>query len=149
MRQVKNLFDHCQSIKNIDIRDLNICNVESTVDMFNGCSSLEVVNMLGVKTDKLKNMNRMFKRCTNLREVKGFSNINMSKVNTVVELFKGCKELSGLDISLLDLRAIVYADNIFDLCFRLRDLKYDINNMSKACFKAINKDLERIKNVEC
>ncbi len=84
--------------------------VQSFEDMFNGVSHLESINLSGWNMSPVKYINRMFRGCTNLRELK--VDWNMSKITEMSGLFDGAG-LEKIDASGWDLSKVVNMNNAF------------------------------------
>ena len=60
-------------------------------DMFNGCYSLEELNISNFNTDNVTNMDGMFLDCSLLKEL-NLSNFNTNNVTNMDGMFNGCSE---------------------------------------------------------
>ena len=57
------MFDHCSSLKEINLSNFNINNVKDMSDMFYECSSLKELNISNFNTNNVKDMRYMFSGC--------------------------------------------------------------------------------------
>ena len=76
---------------------------------------------------KVTDLSCMFCGCLSLDSIKGFSNINTSKITRLSYLFSCCKITSIPDISKWDTSNVEYLDHMFLHCFNLKSLP-DISN---------------------
>lgn len=144
---MSSMFKDCIKVGNMAV-PFDIRNVENIYSMFEGCSNLLTLNLNftnGIASEKLRNMDAMFKDCVKLSNI-NFSGMKALKVTSMNRLFQNCEQLKKLDISSLfdsqdlfaqifidlptkwfdNLRRIVSpkeANYMFDSCTRLEELK--------------------------
>lgn len=91
------LFEGLTKIEHLDY--LNTSEVENMGSMFSKCTSLETLDLSSFNTEKVTNMFEMFVGSTNLRTInlpKGFIGSNVTDLNG---MFRGCANLTELDLS--------------------------------------------------
>lgn len=91
------LFEGLTKIEHLDY--LNTSEVENMGSMFSNCTSLETLDLSSFNTEKVTNMSEMFVGSTNLRTInlpKGFIGSNVTDLNG---MFRGCANLTELDLS--------------------------------------------------
>lgn len=91
------LFGGLTKIEHLDY--LNTSEVENMGSMFSNCTSLETLDLSSFNTEKVTNMSEMFVGSTNLRTInlpKGFIGSNVTDLNG---MFRGCANLTELDLS--------------------------------------------------
>ena len=82
------MFNKCSKLKKvIGLEDLSPKNLNSTNGMFNGCSSIETIDLSNWDFSKASDMSYMFYYCTSLKELKMLGPIN-SSANTS-QMFSG------------------------------------------------------------
>ena len=91
------MFNGCTSINNIDLRHLDFSSCETMAAMFTGCSSLETINMQGVDTSSVKTIGNMFFRCGNLVTV-GMDNLDFSRCTDMNAAFAHCSSLVSTEV---------------------------------------------------
>ncbi len=93
------------------------------VGMFEGCTNLKSVNMSGLNTSNVTNMNSMFKGCTSLESV-DLSGWNTSKVKKYSNMFYNCRSLTKLDLSSFTINSEVSEyDGFISGCSKLDYIK--------------------------
>ena len=83
---ITNMFMNCSSLTNIDISDWVACDINLAYQMFDGCASLEKINMN--ETILIPNDDfyyDMFKNCNNLVEI-NLDRSTLGTVNLVIDL---------------------------------------------------------------
>ena len=83
---ITNMFMNCSSLTNIDISDWVACDINLAYQMFDGCTSLEKINMN--ETILIPNDDfyyDMFKNCNNLVEI-NLDRSTLGTVNLVIDL---------------------------------------------------------------
>jgi len=85
---------------------------------------------------KVTDLTCMFCGCLSLDSIKGFSNINTSKITRLSHLFSFCKITSIPDISKWDTSNFEYIDHMFLHCFNLKSLP-DISKWNTSKVKNI------------
>lgn len=94
------MFKNCYNLKSIDLRGLDLTNVEKMDGMFDTCRNLTDVKLDGIKTKELNDISSMFKGCINLEKVDlGSLNLNNVNVKNMNDIFNGCEMLSEVYIS--------------------------------------------------
>lgn len=91
------LFVGLTKIEHLDY--LNTSEVENMGSMFSNCTSLETLDLSSFNTEKVTNMSEMFVGSTNLRTInlpKGFIGSNVTDLKG---MFRGCANLTELDLS--------------------------------------------------
>lgn len=124
-----NMFEGCSSLKVLDLGDFNTANVTSMNGMFSGCSALEELNVSSFDTSKVEVMATMFADCTNLKNV-DLSSFNTSKVYAMGGMFDDCKSLVVLDLSNLNTSKAMLMWGMFKGCNNLEEL--DISNFDMS-----------------
>ena len=123
---------------------------------FTGMSNLSSIDLSGVNTSKVTNMNSLFYNCglTSL----DLSDFNTMKVTDMNSMFRGCNKLTSLDLSRLITLNVTNMNCMFMSCTALEDLDMsnfntgsvtDMSNMFYNCLKLETLDLSSFdtKNV--
>ena len=120
------MFNECTSLEYLDLSNFYTSNVINMEDMFNGCYKLKEINGLNkfitgrvlymnkmfqdcnaliyldlsnFNTSNVINMEYMFNRCKNLKEIKGINRFITYKVTNLKSMFQDCNSLESLDLS--------------------------------------------------
>jgi surface protein len=89
--------------------------------MFEGCTSLESLNLSGWDVSHVTNMNDMFSGCTALTSL-NFSDWNTSGIQGMGYMFSGCTSLHSLDLSSWDVSSVTTTGGMFSGCTTLYSL---------------------------
>lgn len=114
------LFEGLTKIEHLDY--LNTSEVENMGSMFSKCTSLETLDLSSFNTEKVTNMFEMFVGSTNLRTInlpKGFIGSNVTDLNG---MFRGCANLTELDLSGSNAEKVKDMGNMFNGCVALSNL---------------------------
>ena len=111
--------------------------VEDMSAMFNGCYSLESLDLSSFNAKKVELMNSTFCTCQELRTIK-FSDsqnnkyIDTSKVTDMNDLFRQCSKLQDLDLSSFDTSCVTDMSEMFSSDFALETLDVSSFDTSKV-----------------
>ena len=117
--------------------------------MFYECSSLSSVDMSGLDTKYVEDMERVFATCTSLISVDA-SGWDTGNVTTMYEMFNGCSSLTSVNVSGWDTGNVTDMIRMFAGCISLTSV--DVNNwdtgnvenmsdMFAACYSLTNIDM--------
>ena len=91
------MFYGLTALENVDLSGLDTKNVVNMNSMFENCTSLKYLNLNNFNTSNTRTMDSMFKNCISLREL----NINSFSINRVNsntgshdDMFDGCEDLN-------------------------------------------------------
>ena len=104
--------------KSISVIACDTENVRDMAYMFEGCSSLEKLNLNNFNTTNLENMESMFEGCSNLTKL-DLKNFNTTKVKDMEWMFSGCSSLTELDIKNFNTAKDPKVHNMFADCNKL------------------------------
>ncbi|MBO7608608.1 MAG: BspA family leucine-rich repeat surface protein [Muribaculaceae bacterium] len=97
---------------------------------FAGMTNLtSIVGLEYFNTDKMVNMNGMFKNCSKLTSL-DLSHFNTAEVTNMYCMFLGCSGLTGLNLSSFDTRKVVNMSEMFSGCSNLASL--DVTNFNTS-----------------
>ena len=143
------IFEHCESIEKLDLRNWTTSHITDMRDIFAACSNLKSINLSSWNTNKVTNMSRMFCACPALTEL-DLSSFSTNKVTNMMCMFYGCRSLASLDLSNFDTSNVTDMSQIFAYCTKLNNLKMsnfntskvtDMNTMFACCYKLESIDL--------
>ena len=107
--------------------------LEDAAGMFDGCSSLESVDLSSLDTSKAQEMQRMFSGCSKLTSL-DLSSLDTSKAGDMSYMFYGCSSLASLDLSSFDTANVWSMSSMFDGCLRLEALDLSSFNTGNAVY---------------
>lgn len=113
-------FEGLTKIEHLDY--LNTSEVENMGSMFSKCTSLETLDLSSFNTEKVTNMLAMFEGSMSLRTIKlpkGFIGSNVTNLNAT---FRGCANLTELDLSGSNAEKVKDMGGMFYGCVALSNL---------------------------
>ena len=129
-RMLYNYFDGWSKLKSIKgIENLNISGKNDMSYMFRGCSSLMSLDLSGLKTDKVTNMEGLFYGCSALTSV-DVSGLKTDNVTDMSCMFYGCSALTSVDVSGLKTDNVTDMSCMFYGCSALTSL--DVSGFNTA-----------------
>lgn len=142
-----NMYNGCISMERIDIGVVRGENVVSVGGMFSGCINVVGIDISGLGFDKLLYSDYMFRGCKKLRE------IEMDKYNyigqTMYGIFEGCESLRK--VNLRD-SVLVKVMASCDICVETLDVIYSNNvrdNIKQELLNEYFRDKEKYKYLRC
>ena len=94
VRDMAYMFEGCSSLEKLNLNNFNTTNVENMGSMFEGCSNLTKLDLKNFNTTKVKDMEWMFSGCSSLTEL-DIKNFNTAKDPKVHNMFADCDKLSN------------------------------------------------------
>jgi len=115
------------SLRNLtSVTGLGNLNTEIVTNMaffFDGCMSLQSIDLSSFNTANVTNMDAMFRNCECLTEIKGLEKFNTAQVKDMSDMFYGCKSLPSIDLSSFNTANVTDMDAMFQNCERLTEIK--------------------------
>ena len=96
--EIDYMFFNCESLKSLDLSNLDTSNVVSMSYLFSGCISLSSLNISNFNTSKTINMVQLFGNCYSLKSL-DLSRFNTYKVRIMTQMFLNCYSLESLNLS--------------------------------------------------
>lgn len=112
---VSSMFQDCSSLETLDISGLKDANLKKTALMFEGCKSLVSLDVSCLDTSKVTEMNHMFKDCCSLTEL-NLSGISTASATSLAGMFWGCSSLKTIDVSAFNTSKVNYIGAMFKDC---------------------------------
>ena len=125
-------FSECADLQSIDLAGLDTSRVTDMNMMFYGCSSLTSLDVSGLDTSRVSNMSGMFDNCKNLTSV-NVSGFDTLLVTNMYRMFAFCSSLTSLDVSGFDTNNVTNMGMAFANCSSLTELdvsKFDTSNVT-------------------
>lgn len=123
------LFYNCESLTSLDIKNFDTSNVTNMDAMFYNCKSLKTLDASGFNTSKVTSMNKMFGSCKVLESLK-ITNFDTSNVTDMELMFCDCNLLKTLDVSSFNTSKVTNMNTMFAKCMTLKEL--DISNFDTS-----------------
>lgn len=95
---MKQMFDGCHHVKELNVSSFNTSNVETMQGMFNECHTLTYLDVSNFDTSKVENMSSMFNYCAFLEEL-DLRNFDVRNVKDMHWMFLGCMHLKRILVS--------------------------------------------------
>ena len=108
-------------LTSIDLAGLRTEKVTNMNNMFSGCSSLKSVDMSGLNTEKVDNTARMFSFCNNLTKV-NLRGLKLSNVTDMSSMFEHCPSLTSVDMSETNTENLTNVEYMFYCCNSLESI---------------------------
>ncbi len=134
-KSVYAMFRDCISLTEVDLSGLNTDNVKNMDFMFDGCSSLTAVDLGHINTGNTNTMVAMFQGCSSLKTL-DLSNFDTSNLVHMEAMFLGCSNLSKLDVSHFNTGNVRSMGSVFAYCKKLTNVdlsSFDTKNVTRMC----------------
>lgn len=132
VRNMSGMFAACYELQELDVTGWNTSKVRTMSYMFYCCKQLETIRGLETwNTGNVWNMSCMFSYGISyshdgpLKNI-NLSNLNVSNVRDMSDMFYGCGSLKYIDVSKWDVSNLRTADHMFCQCISLE--KLDVSN---------------------
>lgn len=99
------MFNHCETIRSIDISEFDLRKLSSVAYAFNECSFVETINLGNSKTI-IKNIDSAFNKCICLKVINApniIIKINKHDIFDVFSSFNSCSNLESINIMYIDI----------------------------------------------
>ena len=116
-----NMFQGCRSLQTVDVSKFDTRNVENMNNLFDYCSSLTSLDLSNFNTEKVTTMDYMFVNCHNLTSLK-LSSFDTRNVKSMRGMFSVCRSLSSLDLSNFNTESLETTNEMFYYCSSLSSL---------------------------
>ena len=93
----------CGLFRETSIESITICdskNLENACCLFYDCKNLKSIHIINFDTQKLKDINCMFAFCQDLKEINDFRNINFKNATNADRMFLKCSSIKEVEIIL-------------------------------------------------
>lgn len=114
------LFQSCTATS-MDLKGLNVSNVENASYMFQNCTKLENVDVSNWNTSHMKNLEGLFYYCTSLKQA-DLNSWNISNAINLRATFYRCQQLVELKIDKWDVSKVKNFASIFGYCSNVEAL---------------------------
>lgn len=129
---VARMFYGCSNLTSVDLSGLDTSKVIDMNYMFGGCSKLETLDVSGFDTQNVADMDSMFSGCSSLKSL-NVSSFDTSKVTRMDFMFEKCSQLSQLNVSNFSTGNVENMQGMFEQCSNLT--KLDIKNFNTSKVK--------------
>ncbi|PSA27675.1 BspA family leucine-rich repeat surface protein, partial [Listeria monocytogenes] len=129
LRTTEYMFGYTHKLTELDVSGLDTSAVTNMNCMFNYCSVLEELDVSNFDTSSVTTMRDMFGSSGKLEKL-DVSNFDTSSVTTMQAMFYGCTSLEELDVSNFDTNSVTNMSYMFYNCAGLDEL--DVSNFDTS-----------------
>ncbi|EOI9096198.1 BspA family leucine-rich repeat surface protein [Listeria monocytogenes] len=129
LRTTEYMFGYTHKLTELDVSGLDTSAVTNMNCMFNYCSVLEELDVSNFDTSSVTTMRDMFNSSGKLEKL-DVSNFDTSSVTTMQAMFYGCTSLEELDVSNFDTNSVTNMSYMFYSCAGLEEL--DVSNFDTS-----------------
>ncbi|EAG4636979.1 BspA family leucine-rich repeat surface protein [Listeria monocytogenes] len=129
LRTTEYMFGYTHKLTELDVSGLDTSAVTNMNCMFNYCSVLEELDVSNFDTSSVTTMQAMFYGCTSLEEL-DVSNFDTNSVTNMSYMFYNCAGLEELDVSNFDTSSVTNMYGTFVGCNSLEEL--DVSNFDTS-----------------
>ena len=124
-RDMSSMFEGCSSLQSLELSGLRTYWVTNLSSMLSDCSSLVSVGLRGLYTGRVTDASFMFSNCTGLTSL-DVGSFDTSRMENMGSMFSGCKSLRQLNVSGFDTSKARNLSFMFFGCVALQRL--DLRN---------------------
>ncbi|EKY8307219.1 BspA family leucine-rich repeat surface protein, partial [Listeria monocytogenes] len=129
LRTTEYMFGYTHKLTELDVSGLDTSAVTNMNCMFNYCSVLEELDVSHFDTSSVTTMRDMFNNSGKLEKL-DVSNFDTSSVTNMQAMFYGCTSLEELDVSNFDTNSVTNMSYMFYSCAGLEEL--DVSNFDTS-----------------
>ncbi|EGB8493251.1 BspA family leucine-rich repeat surface protein [Listeria monocytogenes] len=129
----KAMFGNANKLTELDVSGLDTSAVTNIQTMFQSCRALEELDVSHFDTSSVTTMRGMFQNCKALEKL-DVSNFDTSSVTTMLSVFAECNSLEILDVSNFDTSSVTDMTAMFQNCYALEKLdtsNFDTSSVTK------------------
>ena len=90
-----NMFEGCSSLEKVELRGFNTANVLSMSGMFKDCTTLTYLDISSFSISSLNSAQNMFYNCSNIRTIFAAEGFSMKNISNGQSMFRDCTLLVG------------------------------------------------------
>ena len=131
VKDMNMLFEGCSSLENLDLSHFDTRSVTTMWRMFRGCSSLKSLDLSHFNMQNVTSMTYMFEGCSSLETL--HFGYNTQNVTSMSSLFMDCASLKYLDVSKMNTSMVNSMSCMFRGCSSLENLDvthFDTKNVT-------------------
>lgn len=132
---MNNMFDGCTSLEKLDLSKLNVGKVDNMSYMFNNMPKLSAINLTGWNPSNIVYSSHMFDGDTALTSV-DLSTWETPKLQDSSYMFNNCTSLTNVKLDKFNVEQALYLNNMFNNCASLK--KLDVSNFKTTNAISLN-----------
>ncbi|MBQ3422233.1 MAG: BspA family leucine-rich repeat surface protein, partial [Romboutsia sp.] len=117
-----NAFIGVTTLESVDLSGLDTSTITNINSMFEGCSNLTSANLTGWDTSKVESFEELFRQCSSLTTIEGIESWNTSLVQNMGGMFDRCSSLTELNINDWNTSTVAKMASMFNGCSSLTRL---------------------------
>ncbi|MCQ2819849.1 MAG: DUF285 domain-containing protein [archaeon] len=121
LKTMKKMFEGCSSLTILNLSNLETDEVEDMSFMLYSCRNLSTVNLTNLNTSNTTTMHGMFSDCSSLTII-NLSFFNTKKVEDMSWMFAACSNLAVLNLSGFSFDSVTTMSGMFSECYVLESL---------------------------
>ena len=126
------MFYNCQAMSELSLTKFDVSKVGTMTHTFDNCTEMRHLNLTNWNiSTQCTDMSYMFASCKELKELKGISGWNVSKVETMENTFYNCEKLEALILSGWNISSLNNAKKMFNSCNNMQSLTVSDNFVFK------------------
>ncbi|EAF4462181.1 BspA family leucine-rich repeat surface protein [Listeria monocytogenes] len=145
LRTTEYMFGYTHKLTKLDVSGLDTSAVTNMNCMFNYCSVLEELDVSNFDTSSVTTMRDMFGSSGKLEKL-DVSNFDTSSVTTMKGMFQNCTSLEELDVSNFDTNSVTTMAYMFQNCTSLEEL--DVSNFDTSSVTIIQAVFSNCASIE-
>ena len=130
----KSAFQGCSSLNILDLRSLSMPKLKNASGMFKNCGA-KIIRLFQ-NGNKITNMEMMFTQCTNLESINFLDHLDTYSVTTMKDMFYLCSSLKTLDLSTWNTGKVENMSDMFNGCSSLTTIyggaRWSLNSVNKS-----------------
>ncbi|HAO5929403.1 TPA: BspA family leucine-rich repeat surface protein [Listeria monocytogenes] len=145
LRTTEYMFGYTHKLTELDVSGLDTSAVTNMNCMFNYCSVLEELDVSNFDTSSVTTMRDMFGSSGKLEKL-DVSNFDTSSVTTMASMFQNCTSLEELDVSNFDTGSVTTMLGMFQNCTSLEEL--DVSNFDTSSVTSMQAFFSNCASIE-
>ena len=142
---INDMFNGCSSLTSVDAKDWDVRNVVTTASTFMGCSALTSLNVSGWDTSNFDYLYYTFYDCSSLTEIIGIEDWDTRNVAGLEWTFRNCSSLTELNIGGWDVSKVTTMMSAFRSCDNLTTL--DLSGWDVSQVTSLNNTFRGCSNL--
>ena len=123
------MFKNCENMTSVDLSGLDTSAVTDMQSMFSSCRSLVSLDLSSINIGAVTNMSDMFSGCSSLADI-NLSGVSATQMQDASRMFSYCTSLESVNLSFLKGAPLTEVRMMFDNCSALKSADLSMLNTS-------------------
>jgi len=132
LTSMNGMFDGCSSLETLDVSHFGTSTITDMRNMFLGCSKLTSLDLRSFDFKNVTTLSSIFQGCTMLKEIKFAETVDFSSLTSMYGMFNSCKSLKSIDLSGFKTGNVTEMGELFYDCDSLASVNLSSFNTSKV-----------------